>query len=334
MKHFFKVLLIAIFLLGILESCSSGEDTIQTTSEEKISPSLIDKIIATTASVNDYNLINFNCGDMTVVGGFLNKQGDYYGAFTIKISEWSDFYESNKNAAYNQTGIQFTDDDYILHYIIDFNGGPGILVDKEDFINYFDDCSFKGEIKFIHKDKETISVSEINYNCLGKAIYFVDGVDDSSITNSAIPFRAGLTAVSEALVLYNAVNNSEYTIEQLRISFLDYVSPNKTEYVAIGRAQMINYFEDCVLDRDTDDCINFKYPFIINKINLQTKEIVPITMKNDSELNPSFFDQVEDLTINYPITLVTLNGSDVIIKSNEELETALTNSAIYCTDDW
>ncbi len=334
MKHFFKILLITIFLLGILESCSSGEDTIQTTSEEKISSSLIEKIIATTTSINDYNLINFNCGDMSVVGGFLNKQGDYYGAFTIKISEWSDFYESNKNTAFNQTGIQFTDDDYILHYLIDFNGSLGILVDEENFINYFNDCSFDGDIKFFHEDKGTIAVSEINYNCLGKAKYFVNGVDDSSITNSPIPFEEGLTAVSEALTLYNAVNNSEYTIEQLRISFLEYVSPKETEYIAIGRSQMINYFEDCVLDRDTDDCINFKYPFIINKINLQTKEIVPITINNDSELNQNFFDQIEDLTIDYPITLVTLNGSEVIIKSNEELETALTNSAAYCHDEW
>ncbi|GAA3608356.1 hypothetical protein Q4Q39_09970 [Flavivirga amylovorans] len=334
MKHFFKTPFITVLFLGSLLSCSSDETTTETTSDEKISSSLINKIIETAASTNDIDIINFECDrEVTLVGHFINNQGDYYGPFNTPLPKWDERILSSKEHAFSMTGIKFTNDDYFIDLIFDFNGGFGILQSKENMIDYFQDCSFEGDIKFF-PEIGPITVSEINYSCSGKAKYYIDVADDDVyITNDPIPLSGGINAVEEALLAHNTANNSTYSLDELRINSVEFISPGGTTSFAIGKPQMVNYFEDCVLDRNTNDCINFTYPLVMNKINLQTDEIVPITITNDSELTQDFFDQFENLTIVYPITLRTLNYDIIVVESNEELENVLTDSATFCTDD-
>ncbi|MDO5980648.1 hypothetical protein [Flavivirga spongiicola] len=334
MKHFFKTLFIATILLGVFQSCSSVETGTLVTSDEKISSSLANKIIATAASTNDLDLINFDCSEGVLVGHFMNSQGDYYGAVNIELSKWNEQFPAAKAKAYSDTGIQFTPDDYFLDLILDTS--VVVLQGEENFIKFFDDCSFEGDVRVTYEN-ESLALSDINYNCSGKVKYHVEIFGDRVfLTGDQMWLSGGIAAAEEALLSYNTINNTTYTLDDVRISSVEFESPGGTASKAIWKSQMTNYFEDCKLDRDINDndCINFKYPFVMNKINLKTDEIIPVTITNDSELNETFFDQFENLTINYPLTLVTINGDEVMVKSNKELEETLTNSASYCTDEW
>ncbi|TGV01097.1 hypothetical protein [Flavivirga rizhaonensis] len=339
MSHFFKILFIVVCLLGVLQSCSSEETTIETISrEDRISSDLVTKIIKTTTSRNDYSLINFDCENVLIAGDFINSQGDA-AEHTFNTSFWNDELMLDAlKGIFSETQIRFTKDDFHIEIIADFGtNGPGILNTRDNVIDYFEDCSFEGNTTFFHP--EPVTVSEINYNCSGNAKYFIgqNFFPDVYITEDAIPLNGGVDAVQEALSAYNLANNSTYSIEELKVSQVNFTSPEGTDSRAIGKEEIMNYFEDCMLDRDINDndCINFKYPFVMNKINLQTDEIVPITINNDSELNQDFFGQFENVTFNYPLTLITLNGDEIVVTSNKDLEKALTNSADYCTnDDW
>ncbi|AUP77452.1 hypothetical protein [Flavivirga eckloniae] len=343
MKYFLRTLFFIALFLGVLQSCSSGETSTETISAaDKISPDLLDSIIFTASYVSDYNLINFECQDnVTIISYFLNSQGDYSLGPTIKIPFWSDESMSTSlKQIYADTGVIFTKDDFRIMYVAALgsnnNPGPGLINSRKNFIDFFEDCRFDGDIKFFPEYEPAAKVSDINYNCLGSARYYIEGLDNSFIADN-IPLSSGVSAVMQALQTYNEAKNTQYTIDQLRINQVDFISPGQTESRALGGEQIINYSENCALDRpkEMNDCINFKYPFVFNRINLQTEEIIPITVTSDKDLIQNLKKGGnENLTITYPITLETLNGDDVIVTSNDELKNALDNSSFYCTDEW
>ncbi|NMH89524.1 hypothetical protein [Flavivirga algicola] len=335
MKHFFKALLITTLFLGTLLSCSSGEETSQKISDEKITSSLSDKMVETAISENDYSLINFNCIEGAIMAHFINNQGDY-AAFTLTLGEnIQEQLAVLRESTFSTTGIRFTNDDLFLDLLIDYSTvSGGILSGREDFIQYFEDCSFEGDKR--HHNSEPLPLSGVNYNCSGDAHYvIIEGLffDNIPLSDNPIPLSSGITAVEQALLEYNNTNNSNYTIDNVGVSLVDFTSPGGTASRAIWKSQLVNYFEDCTLDKGrSNDCINFKYPFVINKINLQTDEIIPVTITDDNELIINLDSAY--VTIEYPITLVALNGDEIIVDSNEELETVLTNSETYCHDEW
>ena len=335
MKHFFKTLFIVTLLLGVFQSCSSEETSTETISDENISSSLASKIILTATSTNDFRLINFDCNEADLLGHFLNNEGDFYGEFAVKVSDWDAQFLAAKQKAYSDTGIQFTTDDYFLDII--FGTSAVVLQGKENFIKYFDDCSFEGDVK-VPSVTESLALSDINYNCSGRVKYHIGDIpgDKVFLTEDPVSLSGDMAAAEEVLSGYNTVNNTTYALDQVRISTVEFLSPGETASRAIWKTEMVNYFEDCKLDRDinNNDCLNFKFPFVMNKINLKTDENIPVTIANDSELNEDFFNQFENLTINYPLTLVTINGYEVVVKSNKELEHTLTNSTDYCSDQW
>lgn len=335
MKHFFKTLFIVTLLFGVFQSCSSEETSTETISDEKISSSLASKIIATATSTNDFRLINFDCNEADLFGHFLNNEGDFYGGFVVKVSDWDAQFLAAKQKAYAETGIPFTTDDYFIDLM--FGTSAVVLQGKENFIKYFDDCSFEGDVK-VNSVNESLALSDINYNCSGSVTYHIGDIPGAKVILNDAPvwLSGGIAAAEEVLSGYNTANGTTYTLDQVRISSVEFLSPGETTSRANWKTEMVNYFEDCKLDRDisNNDCLNFKFPFVMNKINLKTDENIPVTITNDSELNEDFFNQFENLTINYPLTLVTINGYDVVVKSNKELEYALTNSADYCSDQW
>ncbi|TGV01096.1 hypothetical protein [Flavivirga rizhaonensis] len=337
MKHIFKTLFIVTFLLGTIQSCSSNDETTQTISDEvKISPNLASYISLNALYKNDYNLINFDCENVLVAGGLLNSKGDYYGDVNFNTLSWNDELMSEVlEQAYIDTEIRFTKDDFSILYIAPSTFFGDIYLNRKDITKYFKDCSFEGDTK-ASPEIEPVKVSDINYNCSGTVKYYIDGLINS--TSFIISLNKGINAVEEALLLYNKVNNSQFSLDNLRANYVTFTSPQGTSSRAIGKNQMVNYFDDCILDRpeQLNDCINFKYPFVFNKVNIQTEEIIPVTVTSDSELFQTF-NPVDNhyLTIDYPLTLITLNGDEIIVTSNKELEDTLTNSADYCkNDEW
>ncbi|MDO5971462.1 hypothetical protein Q4Q35_16770 [Flavivirga aquimarina] len=331
MKHFFKTLFITTLLFGTFQSCTSDETITETISNEKISSSLLDIIYVTAETKNDYNLINFDC-EVDVSGGFLNSQGDYYGGIYIEASSWNDeLMSAALEQAYLYTDIWFTKDDFSILYITPSVFFGEVYFNKNDIIAYFEDCSFEGDTKTF-PETEPVKVSDVNFNCSGTVHYYIDELANNA-TLFTLEIDEGVEAVEDALSLYNDINDTVYVLDDLRSGYVTFTSPGGTSSLALGKTQIMNYFEDCILDRDYNDCINFKYPFVINKIDLQTDDIIPVTVTSDADLFQQNFTDV-NITIDYPITLVTLNNDTILVESNEELENVLTNSADYCIDEW
>ncbi|GAA3655745.1 hypothetical protein [Flavivirga jejuensis] len=326
MKHFFETLFITVLLFGTFQSCASEESMTKEISDEKISSSLLDIIYVIAETKNDYNLINFDCEDVYISGGFLNNQGDYYGSINIITSSWNDELMSDAlEQIYLDTHIRFTKDDFYISCIT-----PSIFFgeeysNKNDIIAYFEDCSFEGDTK-TNPEVGSIKVSDVNFNCSGTVFYHIDIINNTLFT---LPVEEGIEAVEKALSLHNEINHTEYVLDDLRSSYITFTSPGGANSFLFGKTQIMDYFEGC--NRDYNDCINFKYPFVVNKIDLQTDDIIPVTVTSDEDLFQQNFTDV-NIAIDYPITLVTLNGSEFIVNSNNELEDALTNSADYCID--
>ncbi len=351
MKLYLK--LVFISLLSVFVACQSDETTEEIISEDKISDELASKIIATAASTNDLDLINFECNAI-VYAHFLNYLGDHSDFFTINLSEQETQIDEELQNAYEATEIFFSKNDFVLDLV--FPNGGLILSNKQAFIDYFEDCHIEEDFSFLPSEVDVsipLSVKDINYHCQGYTSYFISEsvMVEKGLTvafeTEEVSLSDGIQIIKEDFDAYVAQNspqdesksnNLDLTLDDLSIQYVKFTSPGGTTSFAKGKTQLLNYFEDCVLDRDPNDndCINFVYPFKMDKINLQTEEIISITITGNEDLTPAFFDTSGNLTINYPINLISSEETIIQVNSNEELNTTLTNSSQYCDweDEW
>ncbi|NRB58439.1 MAG: hypothetical protein HRU50_00690 [Winogradskyella sp.] len=138
--------------------------------------------------------------------------------------------------------------------------------------------------------------------------------------------------------------------------FFDFVFPitiifsDYTQVVIQNEDQLEGFIEDCGDDDDDDDdnddfeddeiieCVDFVYPITFSIFNIDFLIAETVTVENDEDL----YDFIEDLEddenaiiagINYPISLIYVNGETVEVNSNEELEDAFEVAEELCEED-
>ncbi len=332
MKNFLKTVILLFLTTVVLKSCESNETVEDIISDEQsITTDLADKIIATaTTIIRDIDLINFGC-NATLIGYFRDYQGEQI-SFTIDLENWDNGYPELKQNIFLEHGFEFTDDDFFLTAVDISLGGQWpteILYEREQWINYFEDCSYDGTITNT-SIVEKVYISEINYNCSGSVTYLADGniVIPDVITSS---LSSGIGYLEDLLGLFNLNNNTNYTIEDVYIEQLTYVSLTGHYNSTYSREDMLNYFEDCVLNREPNtNCLNFVYPLKVNRFNLQLEEVITTTIENDEDLTTTFNTDIGELEFVFPINLLGQNGTVVTIDTNDALEIALDSAATYC----
>ncbi len=335
MNYLLRLLFTVVLIAGSLFSCSSDEVIEKSIStHQNISSDLMNKILETAISVNDFNLINKDCIEPIIVGHFINKEGNYYGPFIIPMINWEMNYMASKLEAINMTLVKFTDDDFVIDFFYtDLQQGGFAINKREDYIRYFEGCSFQE----FNDDvvKVTLDLTDINFSCSGEAYYYLElgHFDYSNLTEHPISLAEGVVAVEQALSSYNQTNGTSFTPIDVKLLALRIESSDNGVSYLSGTSQLIDYFGDCKLNPIYySDCINFVYPFNINKINLQTDDIVSITLTDDNHLIQEFFGGNGNFTIDYPITLLTVNGNNIILNSNSELEETLTAPSRFCNN--
>lgn len=141
---------------------------------------------------------------------------------------------------------------------------------------------------------------------------------------------------------YATVQNilAEFDDDDDAVSFLFPITitfANYTTAIITNSDQLEDVIEDCGEDNDNDeiDCLNINYPITIFYYNAGSQSPTTITISNDSDLYNFFedFDDDDYATINYPISVSDANGSQVIINSNSELETAIEAAENYCDNE-
>ncbi len=333
MKNFFKTATLLLVATFVLQSCTSNETDEDIVSDEQIiTTDLADKIITTATSLNDYNFFvsnasKTNCGLLSITSGYFNTpEGDHF-PFTFSNTEslemWLTQYNDAKLQAFNATGVEFSDEDFFITYISRPTGFSG-LEKRESMLDYFENCDYG----FGDTPDYGLPFTDISSNCDSNAEihYWITGDDG---TFEASFETSSLNSAEDTLDSYNLQNNTNYTLENVKVGSLKYITPNQETLRLSTIKELTNYFENCMLSRDAseDDCLNFVYPLQVNRTNQQMNEI--ITLENDDDLATTFGTNPSELAFVFPINLLGANGTAITIDTNEALETALDSAATY-----
>jgi hypothetical protein len=121
-----------------------------------------------------------------------------------------------------------------------------------------------------------------------------------------------------------------FPITIVNSDFSEVTITDMTELTA--RANICN--GENVSDNDIE-CIDFIYPFSASKFNINNELLSSETFTNDHDLY-SFIDGIteNDITsINFPMSVLTSNGTSMQINSLTELETTIENQQNSCDED-
>ena len=326
MKNSIKTLFVLTLSSLLFQSCESDDTPIDSVADEqKISVSLAEKVLATSDHTNDYDFFVTNanssgCDLLSTLCYFNNPQGDYYQFIIMEDSfnNWLSEYNAAKLEAFNTTGVEFTNEDFVLDQM-DLETGFFGMATREDFSYYFENCNkFPGStIEF------GVPFSDINSNCNNAEIVLALNGESITITDitDVAPVEAFLNTIND--------NNVSYTMDDIMVSTIIYEAPNGEEVFLSEKEDIVNYFDDCLFNRSTnnDVCLNFVYPIDITRFSSNE---VNITLENNANLIETFSIDEGELSFVFPISLLGQDGTILEIATNTALEEALDNSANYC----
>ncbi|ALJ06060.1 hypothetical protein APS56_13375 [Pseudalgibacter alginicilyticus] len=329
MNNIFNVSVLTFFIIVTLQSCDSNDDF--TSYEQVITTDLANKVITTASSINDYNFFvnnaaNSSCSFIQYTWGYFNNpEGDYY-EFTLgpieSLDMWLKEYEDAKTDALKATGIQFSNEDFFIKQLNNPSGFAGIS-ERESILEYFEYCY----LTWTETSVYSVPFSDISINCDSNATIYFWLFDENGKVDS---FEGiGLNSLDGLLTDYNLDNNTNYSNDNIRIGSVTYTSNNEELWLR-DQDDLMNYFENCMLSRDTSesDCLNFVYPLQVNRTNKQIDDV--ITLENDEDLVTTFNTNADELTFIFPIKLLGADGTHLIVESNDNLENAIDNSVDYC----
>lgn len=73
---------------------------------------------------------------------FINAQGDSFATTFTSATPLKSTISEEKQHAIDETGILFTDDNFVISTIYDDNS---LMLNHEQYSDFFEDCSFDGE---------------------------------------------------------------------------------------------------------------------------------------------------------------------------------------------
>ncbi|WNH08034.1 hypothetical protein [Thalassobellus suaedae] len=117
------------------------------------------------------------------------------------------------------------------------------------------------------------------------------------------------------------------------------VSSNYEEIVIENRQALQELIQDCVGENEEDDdieCIDFQYPIAFSVYDTAFQVIDVKTIENDRALH-YFLERVRNseflASINFPVTMLLADGSEIIVTNNEELQTTIREAKGACDED-
>ena len=144
--------------------------------------------------------------------------------------------------------------------------------------------------------------------------------------------RADLRLIEE---IFDEFDDDEDVLEILfpiTITLADY-----SEVVINNMEELTELASQCVEGGDDDDieCIDFVYPIAVFTFNVNQQQTGSVTINNDRELRLFFRDLDDDdfVSLQYPVTLIRFDGTEIQVNSNEELEAALEMAEDACDED-
>ncbi|MGB5237122.1 MAG: hypothetical protein WBM43_13660 [Flavobacteriaceae bacterium] len=143
----------------------------------------------------------------------------------------------------------------------------------------------------------------------------------------------------EALQLIeNIFDEIEDDEDLLEIIFPVTIKLSDYTEITIGSLEELRELaEECIEGGDDDDieCIDFKYPITLYTFDINEVETGTVTVGSDEDLRKFFSGLEEDdlISIDFPVTLVNYDGSEIVVDSNAELANAIERAKETCDED-
>ncbi len=178
-----------------------------------------------------------------------------------------------------------------------------------------------------------------------------DGSEDNIIDKSNcfnINFPLAVTANSQEIsinskedykVIEYIFDEDDDDIDALDITYPITISLKDHSKVTINNAtELSSYSKNCKGENEQDEdieCLDFKYPITASIFNTNNELLDVMTANSDSML----FELVENLnsndyvTINFPITVILLDGTELSVNNLIELKTVINTHSNDCDED-
>jgi len=111
-----------------------------------------------------------------------------------------------------------------------------------------------------------------------------------------------------------------------------------TEVVINNYEELEALADECNGENEDDDdieCIDFQYPISISVYDSDFELIETIDVNSDEELYDFIDDLDDDLeaSINFPVTMILADGTELVVNDNDELEAAIEAAEDACDED-
>jgi hypothetical protein len=135
--------------------------------------------------------------------------------------------------------------------------------------------------------------------------------------------------------IFDEFDDDEDVLEILfpiTITLADY-----SEITINNREELIELARQCIEGGGDDDieCIDFVYPITLFTFDINKQQTGRVTVNSDRELR-LFFEELDDddfVSIDFPITLIKFDGTEIQVGSNAELAAALEMAKDACDED-
>ena len=199
-------------------------------------------------------------------------------------------------------------------------------------------------------EEETLAANSNIANLLQNTVT-KDGSDDNIIDNaSCISIELPVSVVVNDLEIIVDSPEDFETIEAIFDEFdddddvLEIIFPitivlsDFTELVINDLDELEDFADDCVGENEFDDdieCADIKFPVTASVFNSNNEVIDTITFNNDQDLYEFVDDLDEDdvVQINFPVTVILFDGTEVQTSNLDELEDILEDARDDCDED-
>lgn len=207
------------------------------------------------------------------------------------------------------------------------------------------------ESVFIEGPQEETLAANSNIAILLQNTVTKDGSDDNIIDNaSCISIQLPVTVIVDGIEIIVDSPDDFETIEDIYDEFdddedvLDIIFPvtiilsDFTELVINDLDELEDFADDCEGENEFDDdieCADIKYPITASVFNTNNEVIDTITFNNDQELY-EFVDELDEddvVQVNFPITVILFDGTEVQTSNLDELEDILEDARDDCDED-
>ncbi len=171
-------------------------------------------------------------------------------------------------------------------------------------------------------------------------------VDKANCFDIAFPYTVSVNGVQitvnseeDYTVIECVFNESESDTDHLNINFpITIILANFTEVTINSITEFNSYTDGCNGENVADDdieCIDFIYPIEASIFNPNNELLDTIIIESDNELY-NFIEAIDDdyiTTIDFPITVILADNSEISINDFIELEDVIENAINSCDED-